>query len=369
MLSRSIIISIVAGVLIIGGSVAAIAAGVISSRPKHDETTYYDNPPPTASPPPPTASPPDDIFSNTSTYINTEQINVDTTGTTVSNATGPDIPDYYIGSNNTFENNTRIPIWWDEFDGESLNKNHWTIIDWAGRTGFGNRELQTYSKDNVGVYNGAMHISAGREGEEWFSGRVESKGAWNPGMILADKVVTKIYFESNILTPASGNGLWPAFWFFPMADVYGEYAASGEIDVMEMRDGYDSITCGIHYGGPEKGYGGVRNLRNMTRTAEVSGTSFENKSFVFGVEWTLDTITIFMNGVEITRRHSKANDPENGWFSAAKNAVVSSPFDTPFKAIYNIAVGGNFVKFAPDESTPDEVIMSVDYFRVFADFA
>jgi beta-glucanase (GH16 family) len=188
-------------------------------------------------------------------------------------------------------------------------------------------------------------------------------------MVLKDKVVTKIYFESNILIPDSGNGLWPGFWFFPKEYVYGEYAASGEIDLMELRDGYDSLTCGVHYGGPEKGYNGDSNLRNMTRTFNVDKSSFANKSFVFGAEWTLDTIVFFVNGVEMARRHSKAIDPENGWFSAASNAEISSPFDIPFKAIYNIAVGGNFPKFAPDETTPGEVIMSVDYLRVFADFA
>lgn len=358
MLSRSIIIAIITGSLLIGG---AVAAGVILSRPKHTEATYYGNPDDFV--------PQDDNIFGNSTEINTEQINVDTSGTTVSNTTGPSISPDYIGSNITSGNNTRVPIWWDEFDGESMNKEHWTIVNWPGRTGYGNHELQTYNKDNVYVYDGAMHIMAIREGTEWFSGRVESKGAWTPGMVLADKVATKIYFESNILIPDSGNGLWPGFWFFPKEYVYGEYAASGEIDVMELRDGYDSLTCGVHYGGSEKGYDGVKNMRNMTRTFNVDKTSFANKSFVFGVEWTLDTLVFFVNGVEMTRRHSKAVDPENGWFSAASNAVVSSPFDIPFKAIYNIAVGGNFPKFAPDETTPDEVIMSVDYFRVFADFA
>lgn len=357
MLSRSITIALIVGSLLIGGSVAA---GVILSRPKHTETTYYDNPGDFV--------PQVDIFGN-STELSTEQINVDTTGTTVSNTTGPTIATDYIGSNITPGNNTHVPIWWDEFDGESMNKDHWTIINWSGRTGYGNNELQTYHKDNVAVYDGAMHIMAARDGAEWFSGRVESKGAWTPGMVLKDKVVTKIYFESNILIPDSGNGLWPAFWFFPEEYKYGEYAASGEIDAMELRDSYDSLTCGVHYGGPEKGYNGIKNMRNMTRTSNVDGTSFANESFVFGVEWTLDTIVFLMNGVEMTRRHSKAIDPENGWFSAASNAAVSSPFDNPFKAIYNIAVGGNFPKFDPDETTPSEVIMSVDYFRVFADFA
>jgi beta-glucanase (GH16 family) len=360
MLSRTIIIATVLATLIIGG---AVAAGVILSANNHDDSTYYDNPNDF------TTKSVNDVIGNT-TLVNTTQINVNTNGETVSNSTGPAISPDYIVINNTTSNTTHVPIWWDEFDDDSINKKHWTIIDYPGRTGYGNKELQTYQKDNVYVNDGAMHIMAHRDHDDWFSGRVESKGAWTPGMILGDKLVTKIYFESNILIPDSGNGLWPGFWFFPKEYVYGEYAASGEIDVMELHDGYTSLTSGIHYGGPEKkGYDGIKNLRNMTRTSNEDGSSFENKSFVFSVEWTLDTIVFFVNGAETTRRYSKAIDPENGWFSAASNAEISSPFDTPFKAIYNIAVGGNFPQYEPDETTPDEVLMIVDYFRVFADFA
>lgn len=356
MIGRTVIIIILVGG-IVGGSVAT---GLILTRKKHTKITYYN--------PPEDFVPQVDIFGN-STEIVTEQINVDTGGTTVSNTSGPIISPDYIYSNITSMDKIRVPVWWDEFEGDSLNQEHWSPLVGNGIGGWGNMEKQKYSKDNVAVYDGAMHIMANREGDEWFSARIESKGAWTPGMVIADKIVAKIYFESNILIPDAGNGLWPAFWFFPEEYVYGGYAASGEIDVMELRDSYDSVTSGIHYGGQKKNTDGVRNMRNMTRTSDVDKTSFANKSFVFGVEWTLDTIVFFMNGVEMTRRRSKAIDPENGWFSAASNAVVSSPFDNPFKAIYNIAVGGNFPKFAPDETTPDEVIMSVDYFRVFADFA
>ena len=356
MLNRSIIIAIVAGSLLIGG---AITTGIILSQKNRGQPDYYEEN---------AINVPDgNNTSCNSVNINTEQINVDTNGTTVSNTAGPTILPACRAINIT--NNTQVLIWQDEFDGEMVDTNKWMVIDWPGTTGYGNNELQTYHKDHVDVYNGAMHIMASREGDEWLSGRVESKQSWTPGMIFDNKVVTKIYFESSIHTPDSGNGLWPGFWFFPDEYVYGDYAASGEIDAMELRDSYDSITCGVHYGGPETGYDGISNLRNMTRTSNADGASFSNKNLIFGVEWALDTIVFFVNGVEMTRRHSKAIDPVNGWFSAASNAKISSPFDIPFKAIYNIAVGGNFPQHAPDENTPNEVMMSVDYFRVFADFA
>ncbi len=33
----------------------------------------------------------------------------------------------------------------------------------------------------------------------------------------------------------TGTGIWPALWMMPNDEVYGTWAASGEIDVMEAR--------------------------------------------------------------------------------------------------------------------------------------
>jgi beta-glucanase (GH16 family) len=347
MMSKAIIISLVIGSLCAGG---AIAAGIVLSH-KHHENVYKD---------PSTFDPVIDAPVNNATDVN--QINVDTGGTTVSNTTGLDIPT--VIQNITYNGTVHVPVWWDEFSGDSLDRNSWLVITGSGKTGWGNRELQTYSKNNVEVSEGMMHVTALRDGNgDWTSGRVHSNGAWSPGMKLGNHTVSKIYFESLVVIPQSGNGLWPGFWFFAKDSIYGKYAASGEIDLMELRDGFERITQGVHYGGSEPD-----NLRNMTRTSANDSESFADMSFIFGCEWSLDTIIFTINGVETTRRVSKAIDHENGWFSEASNAKISSPFDEPFFAIFNIAVGGNFPEYVPDDTTPDAVTMSVDYFRVFADF-
>ena len=297
----------------------------------------------------------------TSNITNIYQINVNTKGEIVSNTSSV----YYIpDDSSTNVSSTRIPLWWDEFDGEYVDLSAWLTIDGSGSTGWGNGELQVYSHENVYLKDGMLNIMAFRDANgNWTSGRVHSRNAWSPGMDIGGKTVSKIYFESLVIIPQGGNGLWPAFWAFPEDSVYGQYAASGEIDIMELRDSLDKITSGIHYGSCEPG-----NLRNMTRTFSDIFPSFAGEAFVFGIEWSLDTIVFTINGVETTRRVSKALDPENGWFSGAANAKVSSPFDEPFHVIYNIAVGGNFPKYKPDDTTPEYVIMSIDYFRVFAEF-
>ena len=290
------------------------------------------------------------------------QIYVNTEGMVVRNATLPPIPSVNEEESNT----TRTPVWWDDFDGNSLDISSWAYMEGAGPTGWGNGELQTYTIDNVAVSDGFMHISALKDSNgDWTSGRVHSRNAWYPGMVAPDgQIVSKIYFEALVVVPEAGNGLWPGFWAYPENSMYGEYAQSGEIDLMELRDSFDKVTSGIHYGGCEPD-----NLRNMTRTFSTEMATFAGESFVFGCEWTLDTIVFTINGVETTRRVSKELDPEFGWFSEASNAKISSPFDEAFHVIFNIAVGGNFPRFKVDETTPHSVTMSIDYFRVFADFA
>src|SRR3546814_18014545 len=61
-----------------------------------------------------------------------------------------------------------------------------------------------------------------------------------------------------------GDWLWPALWLLPTNDKYGEWPASGEIDVMESRGnnlsytvddvpaGYDSFASTLHYGALRK---------------------------------------------------------------------------------------------------------------------
>ncbi len=43
--------------------------------------------------------------------------------------------------------------------------------------------------------------------------------------------------------------MWPAFWMMPQDDVYGGWAASGEIDIMESANEMTSVGGTIHYGG------------------------------------------------------------------------------------------------------------------------
>ena len=122
-------------------------------------------------------------------------------------------------------------VWSDEFDGDSLNAANWDIQVGDGTAegipGWGNNELQWYQADNLSVADGNLTISARAENVEGYgytSGRIRTyqKFEFTYGRI-----------EANVKA-APGQGLWSAFWMMPTDSPYGTWAASGELDIMEV---------------------------------------------------------------------------------------------------------------------------------------
>lgn len=50
------------------------------------------------------------------------------------------------------------------------------------------------------------------------------------------------------LARGSLQGLWPAFWMMPQDNVYGEWAASGEIDILESRNNLTEVSNNLNFG-------------------------------------------------------------------------------------------------------------------------
>ncbi len=123
-------------------------------------------------------------------------------------------------------------VWSDEFEGDSLDYSQWGVA--VDAFGGGNDELQIYTDrpKNVRVEDGHLILEAFRDHAgisgtvcEFSSGKIRTKyrGDWKYGRI-----------EVRAKLPM-GQGMWPAIWMLPTDDVYGGWAASGEIDIMEYR--------------------------------------------------------------------------------------------------------------------------------------
>ena len=238
-------------------------------------------------------------------------------------------------------------VWNDEFGGDSINPNHWTFDIGTGPPypGWGNNELEYYTSrtNNAYVAGGLLHIVAQKEsynGSSYTSAKLKTLGLFSQ---------TYGRFEFRAKLP-QGQGYWPALWMMPVNSVYGGWAASGEIDVME-NSGSDLVDVAgiIHYGGvspTQKQSSGP----SYTFPAGDSVTNFH----VYALEWTSNAFNWYMD--------NQLYETQTYWWSSGGS--YPAPFDQPFYLIMNLAVGGNLVG-SPNAGTFFPGEMQVDYVRVY----
>ncbi|MEI2419696.1 glycoside hydrolase family 16 protein, partial [Arthrospira platensis SPKY2] len=146
-----------------------------------------------------------------------------------------------------------------------------------------------------------------------------------------------------------GQGIWPAFWMMPQDSVYGTWAASGEIDIMEAVNlggsGGNRVLGTIHYGGPFP-------ANVFSGQSYLVPSNVQTEFHTYAVEWGPTEIRWY---VDDTLYHV-----ENFWRSTG--GPFPAPFDQPFYIIFNVAVGGN-LPGNPNASTQFPVTMEVDWVR------
>lgn len=240
-------------------------------------------------------------------------------------------------------------VWFDDFKGKRLDSTFWEPMIGDGSAygipGWGNNELQFYTsrESNLRVSDGLLRITARREffgGRQFTSARIRTKGKLD---FLYGRV------EARMRVPA-GQGLWSAFWMLPTADLYGIWAASGEIDVMETINSADRLYQTIHFGGSWP--------NNQSLGSNVfRPTTYADGFHTYAVEWEPDSIRWFINDVETYVLHSPS------WNSAGAPWNQRAPFDQPFHLLLNLAVGGNWPG-SPSSSTVFPAELQVDWVRL-----
>eukprot|EP00898_Chlorokybus_atmophyticus_P008523 jgi/Chlat1/8672/Chrsp88S08060 len=266
-------------------------------------------------------------------------------------------------------------VWSDEFGSGSLDRSKWTYE--VNCDGGGNQELQCYTDSPNNVFvdkdNGVLVIRPIRESytngsgvqSDYTSGRIHSdynSASWTYGRIAI-----------RALLPHA-DGLWPAIWMLPTKQVYGAWAASGEIDIMEMRGNEPGFVQGTLWYGDVYPY--VTSV-GAGPTAFHCVNDFSKDFHVFALEWGQDQMTWSVDNV-IFYTESLARSFYNSGFQQdpsvsypPKNPYGSqfgAPFNEAFHLLLNVAVGGKFLTDAqqPTQSTtwpqPD---MIVDYVRVY----
>jgi beta-glucanase (GH16 family) len=240
------------------------------------------------------------------------------------------------------------PVWSSEFEGDSLDTSKWSYQYGTGAAqglvGWGNNELQYYTDrpENIFVEDGHLHIVAREErfgNRNYTSARIRTidKGDWEYGR-----------FEIRARLP-EGRGLWPAIWMMPTDNVYGGWAASGEIDIMELVGHEPHVVHGtLHYGGSWP-----NNVHTGARFTLPEG-KFSDDFHTFALEWREGRMRWFVDGVLYQQ--------QTNWYTAGHD--FPAPFDQMFHMILNVAVGGNWPG-SPDHTTAFPQTMIVDYVRVY----
>lgn len=230
-------------------------------------------------------------------------------------------------------------IWQENFDGTSVDLTKWNIE--VSNSGGGNGELQYYTDrpENISVADGLLTITALKEnylGSAYTSARLNSKnkGDWKYGR-----------FETRMKLP-TGQGIWPAFWMLSTEGKYGDWPASGEIDIMEMVGNKPNDIFGtLHYGPVWKYLNGDTTIANS------------NDFHKYSMEWGPSQIEWFVDDISFSVIKSTDVIDEGGvsrWYE----------FQEKFYLILNLAVGGNWPG-APDNTTVFPQTLTVDYVKVY----
>ncbi len=253
--------------------------------------------------------------------------------------------------------------WSDEFDGDSLDMSKWSYelgnwkLDAAGNYitgGWGNNEQEFYTDCNTTVKDGVLTIAARHE--NW-SDPVQGNYEYTSGRLSTQNKLSVCGGRIDVRAKCdSGKSLWPAIWMLPEDSVYGTWAASGEIDIMEGWGSTPDKICGtIHFGDvwPNNTY-----LTNDYIFPE--GDSTENWH-TYSIEWDSSKMRWYVDDT----LYSTQSD----WYSV--NRKHPAPFDQNFYIILNLAVGGHFdgidgIYGDPATFADGERCFDIDYVRVYS---
>ncbi|UJR16201.1 hypothetical protein I4U23_003111 [Adineta vaga] len=245
-------------------------------------------------------------------------------------------------------------VWEDNFDQNgTVDTEKWDFD--VGGHGYGNNEKQYYTNnrwENVrcelfpgNSTNGRLIIEAHKEPMEnsaYTSARLKSKGKWTYGRL-----------QIRAKLPA-GRGLWPALWMLPEKSTHSKtyWPDNGEIDLMEQV-GYEPSR--IHSTIHTKAY------NHMINTHIVNSVIISDATSTFKI-YTLD-----WNANEIQTYAGDDNNPFSiNIFSYKKQGDWTKwPFDKPFFAIMNLAVGGNWGGLRGIDDSVFPARMEIDWVRFY----
>lgn len=257
---------------------------------------------------------------------------------------------------------TRGLVWQDEFDGDALDPAKWAYelgnwkLDADGNYitgGWGNNEQQFYTDKNASVHDGILTIAARHEA---YTDAVQGSYDYTSARLSTQHLFSACGGRIEVRARCdAGKSLWPAIWMLPEDSVYGGWAASGEIDIMEGWGSRPQEICGtIHFGDawPDNRY--------LTADYKFPAGTTAADWHTYAIEWTSGEIRWYVDDV----LYSTQTDWESVGYP------YPAPFDQNFYLILNLAVGGQFdgvdgIYGDPATFADGEKHFEIDYVRVY----
>ena len=276
-------------------------------------------------------------------------------------------------------------IWNDEFDGSAIDNTKWSFEEncWGG----GNGEQQCYTNRNTNAFvaAGKLNIVAKKES---FTGPNSPDGTgtatatlpYTSARLRTKNLAEWAYgrFEIRSKLP-QGQGTWPAIWMLPTNSPYGNWAASGEIDILEavnLKAPTDEAGAAagtaetrvygtLHYGRAWPG-----NVSSGEPYKLPTGASPADDFHTYALEWEDGEIRWYVDGFHYQTQRTA------GWYSQymlsgiLTDAPMGAPFDksAKFHMLLNLAVGGAWAGSVNSKGVDDTIFpqtMQVDYVRVY----
>lgn len=269
-------------------------------------------------------------------------------------------------------------VWYDQFDGDSINTAVWNFED--NSRGGGNWEMQYYTPDNATLEQHpsgvkCLVLNAKKE-------NVNNRPATSARVNTAGKLAVQYgVIEARIKVPKTADGLWPAFWMLgannaPNMGNDDSFEASikkdstskvvvwpkcGEIDILEMghangiRDSIqDRYFNGACHWGEDFNNGAYPNLA-MNFTAD---STLQDDFHLFSLVWTPDSVQMYLDRDQ--------NPDVKPYFSLATTykGIENDPgnyFNHPFHIIINLAVGGAFTGLPGSDTEKYPEVISEDW--------
>ncbi|MBN9391449.1 MAG: glycoside hydrolase family 16 protein [Chloroflexi bacterium] len=233
----------------------------------------------------------------------------------------------------------------DEFNSRSLDPKKWVTCYWwdnKGCTNAGNNELEWYQPGNVSVDQGLLNLRAQKEVVHASDGKTYN---YTSGMVTTGNIgensvdPPRFAFEYGYVEVRAkipyGKSFWPSIWLLPVSQKWPP-----EIDIMELVGDYPmTVNMTAHFIQPDG--------TNGEKGGKWSGPDFSAGFHDFGLNWTPQEITWYVDGIVRQREKNKNHIPAE-----------------PMYLILNLAVGGNWPG-NPDARTAFPSSFEIDYVRVW----